>query len=87
MKKTIRPPPLPRQTGNNNRDRTFDGLSITASALGCDFKKSIMPRSIDLLIALQYRRYLREMSWDVTRQRPDARPISNRLRQARPAES
>jgi hypothetical protein len=56
MKKTIPPSPPPRQTGNNSRDRTLDGLSITASASGCDFKKSIMPRSIDPLIALKCRR-------------------------------
>lgn len=56
MKKTYRPPPPPRQTGNNNRGRNADCLSITASALGCDFKKSFMPSSIDLLIALKYRR-------------------------------
>lgn len=56
MKKTLRPSPPPRQTRNNYRGRAADGLSITASALGCDFKKSIMPRSIDLLIALKYRR-------------------------------
>lgn len=56
MKKVSRPPTPQRQTGNHNRDRSTEGRSFGAHTLACDFKKSISPKTLDILLAIKYRR-------------------------------
>lgn len=56
MKKVSQPPALQPQTGNRNRDRSAEKRAISQRALSCDFKKSILPHSVDLLLTLKYRR-------------------------------
>lgn len=56
MKKAFRPPALQGQSSNNNRRRSAEGRSIDVRDFPCDFKKSILPRSLDLMFTLKYRR-------------------------------
>jgi len=56
MKKMYRPPTLPSQFDNPSRARSNKGPSASVSALSCNFKKAILPRSVDLMITLKYRR-------------------------------
>lgn len=56
MKKVSRPPAQQRLTGNHNRGRSAEGRSFGVHTFACELKKSISPKSLDVLFALKYRR-------------------------------
>lgn len=56
MKKISRPLALQGQSSNNNSGRSTKEQSSSAHAFPYDLKKSILPRSLDLMFTLKYRR-------------------------------
>jgi hypothetical protein len=56
MKKVIRSPTLDWRVGNTANGRSTEDRSSGVRAQPYDLKKAILPRSLDLMFALKYRR-------------------------------
>lgn len=56
MKKVTRPPTLEWRVGNSTNGRSTEGRFSDARAAPYDLKKAVLPRSLDLMFTLKFRR-------------------------------
>jgi hypothetical protein len=56
MKKAIPPPVLNRRMSDKDSKRTSQSRSRGVSVRHYDLKKAVLPRSLDLMFTLRYRR-------------------------------
>jgi hypothetical protein len=56
MKKVTRSPTLEWRAGSNTNGRSAEGRSSSTRTVPYDFKKAVLPRSLDLMVSLKFRR-------------------------------
>ena len=56
MKKVTRSPTLEWRAGSNINDRSTESRPSSAHAAPYDLKKAVLPRSLDLMVSLKFRR-------------------------------